>query len=72
MSEVLPQSNEDMNRLVAISRLVDHYFPDDKKFMLEQLADEEDIVTFLYGSLLEIGEDPDEILRTFGITEEKE
>ena len=70
--EYLPQNSDDMERLHAINRLVEEYFPEDVQFVLEQLADEEDVVGFLYGQLLEAGEDPDEILVRYGITEESD
>lgn len=67
--EALPQSAADMERLVRIDRLVNDYFPEDVQFMLEQLLDEQDVNGFLYGQLLEIGEDPDDIFERYGITE---
>lgn len=67
--ETLPQTPADMERLVRIDRLVNDYFPDDVPFMLEQLHDEQDIIGFLYGQLIEIGEDPDDILALYNITE---
>ena len=71
MSEYLPDSNEDINRLLAIQHLVHDKFPDDEKFILEQLEDEEDVNDFLYGQLLEIGEDPDEVMQQYGVLEEE-
>jgi hypothetical protein len=70
--EYLPQNSDDMERLLAIDRLIESYFPDDTQFVLEQLRDEEDVVSFLYGQLLEIGEDPEEVLLRYGITEESD
>lgn len=43
---------------------------DDVEFMAE--LDEEEKIAYLYGRLLDMGEDPDEILEQFGITERKE
>ena len=67
--ERLPQTSDEMEKLMAIDRLVNTYFPDDIQFILEQLKDEEDVISFLYEQLLEIGEDPDEVLEKYGITE---
>lgn len=67
--ESLPATSNDMERLVRVDRLVNDLFPDDVPFILEQLHDEDDIMGFLYGQLLEIGEDPDDVLAQYGITE---
>ncbi len=67
--EVLPQSSDDMERLMGINRLLETYFPDDVGFILDQLKDEEDVIGFLYGQLLEIGEDPGDVLAQYGILE---
>ena len=48
--------------------VIENYFPEDMEFYLG-LEDVEDLVGTLYGALLEIGEDPDEILAEFGILE---
>ena len=68
--EFLPQSRADMERYMRINRMLEAYFPEDIKFVLEQLQDEEDEMGFLYGQLLEIGEDPNEVFAVYGITEE--
>lgn len=67
--ESLPQTDNEMERLVRVNKLVGDYFPEDIKFILENMGDEEDIFGFLYGQLIEIGEDPDEILAQYGIIE---
>lgn len=48
-------------------RLIGDLFPEDKEFLSD--LDTEDTVAALYGMILEIGEDPDEILAKYGITE---
>ena len=58
-----------MERRIRVDRLINDFFPDDVPFILEQLKDEDDIVGFLYGQLLEIGEDPDDVLAQYSITE---
>jgi len=65
----LPQSTPELDRLMAMQRVVERYFPEDVEFIVRELLDEEDEVSFLYGQLLEIGEDPDEVLAQFGIIE---
>ena len=54
---------------MGINRLLETYFPDDVGFILDQLKDEEDVIGFLYGQLLEIGEDPGDVLAQYGILE---
>ena len=67
--ESLPRNSNEIQRLLRIDRLVGDYFPEDVDFILRQLTDEEDVINFLYGQLLEIGEDPDEVFAQYGITE---
>jgi hypothetical protein len=67
--EPLPQNADDMERFVRIDRLLEDYFSDDIKFTLEELEDDEDVMEFLYGQLIEIGEDPDEVFERYGVTE---
>ena len=67
--EYLPQNAAEVERLLATDRLIRDYFLEDAQFILEQLEDEEDITSFLYGQLLEIGEDPEEVLARYGVTE---
>ena len=69
MSEGLPQSKAELESTLAVDRLIRDYFPEDIGFILEELADQEDLLGFLYGQLLEAGEDPDEVLERYGITE---
>lgn len=73
MSEYLPQTNEEMARLLAIERMLDERYPDDKRFVLEELADEEDVIDFLYSQLVQYGEeDPEAVLIEYGIIEEND
>lgn len=67
--ESLPQTGEDVERYVRINRMLEAYFPEDIDFVLQQLHDDEDEMNFLYGQLLEIGENPDEVFAEYGITE---
>ena len=70
--ESLPRNSNEIERRPRIDRLVGDYFPEDVDFIVQQLKDEEDEINFLYGQLLEIGEDPDEVFARYGITESEE
>lgn len=68
MGEFLPQqSNPEIEREASLAQLVEQYFPEDKEFFSEM--DFDDALGFVYGQLLEQGEDPDLILQEFGVTE---
>lgn len=56
---------------MRVHQTLDKYFPEDKLFVEMEGMNLDDIVGFLYGQLIEAGEDPDEIFRDFGITEEE-
>ncbi len=68
MSEHLPQEDHDLERMVRLNRLLETHFPDDIEFIMGM--DEQDALGFVYGQLLELGEDPDEVLEQHGITED--
>lgn len=63
---------ESPETLVRMHQLIEQYFPEDVGFVVGQLFDAEDEIGFLYRQLLEIGEDPDEILIKFGVIERSE
>lgn len=65
MSEFPTEPNYEEERLVRLSQLVDRYLPDDRDFFFDM--DEEDKLSYVFGALLEAGEDPEEILRNFGV-----
>ena len=67
--EPLP-SNPERDRFAALAALVEQYFPDDKEFISE--LDFEEALGFVYGQLLETGNDPDEVLYEFGVIEREE
>jgi hypothetical protein len=67
MSEMQPQLDHEHAREVAFASLVEQYFPKDKAFIMEM--DFDDALGFIYGQLMEIGEDPDTVLQEFGVTE---
>lgn len=68
MNELLPQSNPNLERESALWQLIEQYLPEDIEFLTDM--DEEDKLGYIYGQLLEMGENPDEILHKFGVTEE--
>ncbi|HEU0266603.1 MAG TPA: hypothetical protein VFQ70_03175 [Candidatus Saccharimonadaceae bacterium] len=76
MSEFLSQPNPEMSNddeiFLRIHQVLDAYFPEDKLFVEVEGMDTEDAINFAYTQLLETGEDPDEILREFGLTEEND
>lgn len=65
--EFISSSSPEEERLPCLSRVLDAYFPEDKEFVADM--DEEDKINFVYGQLLEAGEDPEAILEEFGVTE---
>lgn len=67
MGEFLPPSNPEQEREMGLARLVEQYFPEDAEFVVDM--DFDDALGFVYGQLLEQGEDPDEVLHDFGVTE---
>ncbi len=68
MSEFMSRSNPELEREAALLRFIEQYFPEDTDFLADM--DEEDKLGYIYGQLLEAGQDPDEILQEFGVTEE--
>ena len=64
-----PLDNE-AERRVALDQLIDQYAPEDKDFIADM--DEEETIGYLYGLLLGMGEDPDVVLKDFGVTEDGE
>lgn len=59
---VNPENNESQR---GLKELMDAYFPEEWEFV-EGLHFEE-ALGYVYGVLLELGEDPDEVLNEFGI-----
>lgn len=70
MNEHLSQQNPEFERQAALQQLIEQYLPEDIDFLEEM--DEEDKLGYIYGQLLELGEDPDEVLHEFGVTEEND
>lgn len=67
MSEFLTQPNNEEERFLRLGQLIDQYLQDDKEFLDDM--DEEDKLNYVYGALLEAGENPDMILHEFGVIE---
>ncbi len=66
--QYVPPSDPERERAQAFVNVVEQYLPDDKEFILDM--DEEEALGYVYGMLIEMGEDPDVVLREFGVTEE--
>lgn len=67
MSEYLPQPDLECERIAALGCIIAEYFPEDAE--LFAAMDAQDMLGTVYGQLLVMGEDPDEILEAFGVTE---
>lgn len=63
-------SNPEAERAKALGQIIEQYMPDDTDFIAGM--DEDEAVGYVYGMLLEMGEDPDTILKDFGVIEEGE
>ncbi|HRJ06619.1 MAG TPA: hypothetical protein PK096_02990 [Candidatus Saccharibacteria bacterium] len=70
MSEFPSSSTPEFEREKALRQVIEQYLPEDAEFLADM--DEEDQLGYIYGQLLEMGEDPDVILQEFGITEKDE
>lgn len=67
MSEFLSRPNPEFEREAALEGIIEQYFPVDKEFL--NGMDFEDALSCVYGQLLDMGEDPDEVLGEFGAIE---
>lgn len=68
MSEFEPiPTNPERDRLATLAAVVEEYFPEDKEFVTG--LDFEEALGFVYGQLLEQGEDPDVVLVEAGVVE---
>lgn len=54
-------------RGATLGSVIEQYLPDDTEFLADM--DEEEKLSYIYGQSLEMGEDPDEVLHEFGVTE---
>lgn len=74
MSEFLPQPTPEFTNddeiFLRLRQLFDRYLSEDILFTEVEGMDTEDAINFAYGQLLENGEDPDEVLREFGLLDE--
>lgn len=60
----------ELERARAFAGVVEQYFPDDTEFILG--CDEEEALKYVWGMLLEVGEDPEVVLKESGVIEEGE
>lgn len=71
----LPTENQEQavefDREKALDQVIDLYLGDDKEFLSDE-HDLEERVGAVYGMLLELGEDPDQILEDVGVLEKKD
>lgn len=72
MSEFISEKDiEKETRRSGLKELASQYFVIDDVEFLDEMDDEEEIIGYIYGRLLELGEDPEEVLNEFGVTERK-
>lgn len=70
------QPSESLSSRGIIDALSDYLDQDDFEFLNDQIDPEqelmtvEDVIGYVYGRLLEIGEDPDELLQDLGLFED--
>jgi len=70
MSEYSPAPDiESEARLSGLKELAGQYLDIDDVEFLDGIDDEEERLSYVYGRLLELGENPDEILQEFGVIE---
>lgn len=67
MSEFLSNPDVEREREEALESIITKYFPEYGEFLAGM--DAEDLIGAVYGQLLEIGEDADEVLQKYGVTE---
>ena len=72
MTEMFPEREQgfESERLAGLNALVRYYLdPEDQEF-IDDMGDEGDRIGYVYGKLLENGlEDPDELLKDYGVTQ---
>lgn len=68
MDKFIPETQIEMERTLGYAKIIEKYFPDDLEFTASM--DEEEMAGYLYDALLEIGENPDEVLHEYGVIED--
>ena len=70
MSEFINnEPNIEQLRVEGLKEVCERYLdPEDIEF-LEEMEDEDERVGYVYGRLLDIGEDPDDLFEQYGVTE---
>ena len=69
MSEHLRQNDDYERRQAGLRALVAEYLGADDAEFIDGMDDEAEQIGYVYGLLLGLGEDPDEVLQEFGVTE---
>lgn len=69
MGEILRHDDEYEKRQVGLKELVAEYFVADDAEFIDGMDNESEQIGYVYGLLLGLGEDPDEVLQEFGVTE---
>lgn len=59
----------EQDRLEALGFIVEQHFEEEDRKFLAELEGEGEQLGYVYGRLLEQGEDPDVIMKEFGVTE---
>ena len=71
MSEFEPTlDHPEANRYEALAGVIEQYCPEDKEFIIQM--DFEEALGYVYGMLLEAGEDPDVVLADCGVIESED
>ncbi len=64
--------NEQASRYEGLKNIAAEYLDADDAAFLDELDDEDERISYVYGRLLEQGEDPDEVLQQNGVIENEE
>jgi hypothetical protein len=68
--QYVPPSDPELERARAFAAVIEQYLPDDTEFILG--LDEDEALNYVWGMLLEVGEDPEVVLKEYGVIEEGE
>lgn len=66
------RTEEEIQLREAMHHVADLYLEPDDLAFLDELGDSDAILNYMYGRLLDTGQDPDEILKKFNVTEDKQ
>lgn len=68
MSEHLRRNDDYERRRAGLRALVTEYLGAEDAEFIDEMEDETERVSYVYGLLIGFGEDPDEVLQKFGVT----